>query len=108
MSELTIKLENLQATLTDPVSNEDILAAWSMVDEIIGDVRPLEDESERLQKELNKLHCRITIFECNWDMGGYMEPLKFWEKSWRYIDELVPPEHQSLTWCNEYEQALGG
>jgi len=42
VSELTIKLENLQATLTDPVSDEDIRAAWSMVDEIIGEVRQLE------------------------------------------------------------------
>ena len=44
MSELTIKLENLQATLTDPVSDEDIRAAWSMVDEILGEVRQLEEE----------------------------------------------------------------
>lgn len=73
-----------------------------------GLLRQLEAETERLQGELNKLHYRITITECNWDIGGYREPLKFWEASWRYIDELVPPEHQSLTWCNEYDRALGG
>ena len=49
MSELTIKLENLQLTLTDPVGKEDIRAAWSMVDEIIGEVRQLEAENEQLR-----------------------------------------------------------
>ena len=91
------------------IINQDGTRVGSMsVEAIDPRVAQLESENERLQKELNQLHYRLTITECNWDMGGYWEPLKFWEANWRYIDELVPPEHQSLTWCNEYDKALGG
>jgi len=48
MEELKIKLENLQCTLTDPVSSEDIRAAWFMVGEIIAE--EIVAENARLRK----------------------------------------------------------
>jgi len=55
VSELTIKLENLQATLTDPVRDEDIRVAWSMVDEVIGEVRQLEARIDRYETALKHI-----------------------------------------------------
>ena len=102
MGELKIKLENLHVTLTDPVSNEDIRAAWLMVEEILVEVGQLEanlslaenvrDEALRTAKrykaEIERLQARLWWTQTAPPLRAEEIPVDVVEKYRQYLVTL--------------------
>jgi len=58
---------------------------------------------EALEKEAATLHAALMVFEAGWSTGGYLDPLDFWDKCFKRLNDLVPPEHRSFVWAVEQE-----
>jgi len=58
---------------------------------------------EALEKEAATLHAALMVFEAGWSTGGYLDPLDFWDKCFKRLNDLVPPDHRSFVWAVEQE-----
>jgi len=62
-----------------------------------------EARIEALENEAATLHAALMVFEAGWSTGGYLDPLDFWDKCFKRLNDLVPPEHRSFVWAVEQE-----
>lgn len=58
-----------------------------------------EQARQRAERERATLDAALTVFEANWNLGGHMEPEKFWNDCWPSVYDLVSREHQSFVWA---------